>query len=253
MESAIYRGSIRHRRQTPGSHQFKYQVFMMYLDLAELEHVFDDSMLWSSGRPSLAWMRRQDYLSGEGSLDTEVRDRVAAQTGKRPTGPIRVLTNLRYFGYIINPITIFYCFDTDGQRLQALLLEVTNTPWHESSVYVLGCDPAHRKQRIGFDKTLHVSPFMPMDMHYHWYSNTPDKRLNVHLENHDGMGKVFDATLALERVEITGSSLRKTLLQHPFMTLKVVAGIYWQAARLYFGQRARFYSHPTNTAQENQA
>lgn len=253
MQSAIYRGTVRHRRSTPGTHQFQYQVFMMYLDLDELEHVFDGSRLWSSRCPAPAWMRRRDYLDGEGSLDTEVRDRVEEQTGTRPTGPIRVLTNLRYFGYIINPITIFYCFDADGERLRAMLLEVTNTPWKEKTVYVLSCDPTRSKQRISFEKALHVSPFMPMDMQYRWYGNTPDERLSVHLENYRDREKVFDATLALRRVEISGSSLRSTLFQYPFMTLKVVAGIYWQAARLYFSRRAQFYSHPHGPAQENQA
>lgn len=253
MQSAIYRGSVRHRRKTPGQHHFQYQVFMVYLDLAEMDHVFDGSRLWSCSRPTLAWMRREDYLDGHGKLDTEVRQRVEDETGSWPTGPIRVLTNLRYFGFIINPITVYYCFEEDGKHLQALLLEVTNTPWKEKTVYVLPCDPNRRKQRISFEKSLHVSPFMPMDMTYRWYSNTPDARLAIHLENYQAREKWFDATLALQRVEITGSTLRSTLLQHPFMTLKVVSAIYWQAAKLYFQRRASFFRHPLEKTQENQA
>ncbi len=247
MESAIYTGWVRHRRHCDASNIFSYQVFMMYLDLAELERVFAGSLLWSARRPALARFRRQDFLPGKPSLDETVRDRVEEETGRRPAGPVRLLANLRYFGHLINPISCYYCFNRDGSAVEAIVAEVTNTPWGESTSYVLPCDPHKKKQRIVFDKTLHVSPFLPMDLHYQWFSNTPGNRLLIHLENYRGTERVFDASVTLHRREINPASLRRILLRFPWMTLKVQAAIYWQAARLFFLKRVPFYDHPPHS------
>lgn len=244
MDSAIYTGWVRHRRHCDASNNFSYQVFMMYLDLAELDRVFAGSLLWSTQRPALARFRRDDFLPGKPSLDETVRDRVEQGTGCRPLGPVRLLTNLRYFGHLINPISCYYCFDEEGRALQAIVAEVTNTPWGERTSYVLPCDPGKKKQRIVFDKTMHVSPFLPMDLHYQWFSNLPGKTLLIHLENYRGSERMFDASVKLDRQEISPGSLRRTLLRFPWMTLKVRAAIYWQAARLFFVKRVPFYGHP---------
>lgn len=248
MHSAIYRGTVRHRRLGEPANSFRYGVFMMYLDLDELDAVFRGSWLWSTRRPSLAWFRRADFLAGADDLATAVRQRVAAATGHTPAGPIRVLTNLRYFGYIQNPITCYYCFAPGGAGLEYVVVEVTNTPWKQRVAYVLRCDPASDKQRIEFDKTLHVSPFMPMEMTYRWFGNTPGDKLQVHLESHRQGAKAFDATLQLAREEITPARLRGLLWRYPAMTVKVAAGIYWQAAKLFFIKRVRFYGNPHTQA-----
>jgi hypothetical protein len=249
MHSAIYTGKVRHRRHgTPGN-AFTYNVFMMYLDLAELDQVFAGSRLWSTTKPAIARFVRRDYLPGDPCLDTAVRNRVEQATGVRPDGPIRLLTNLRYFGYLINPISCFYCFDRDDQHLVAIVAEVTSTPWGERTSYVLPCDPMLNKQRIVFDKTMHVSPFLPMDVSYQWYSNNPGDKLMIHLENHRGGERIFDASVSFHREEITATSLRSTLWRFPWMTMKVHAAIYWQAMRLFFIKRVPFIGHPDNTTQ----
>jgi DUF1365 family protein len=247
MHSAIYRGTVRHRRFGTRQHSFQYDVFMMYLDLDELDQVFSGSWLWSSRYPAPAWFRRADYLSGPDDLGEAVRQTVADETGCRPDGPIRVLTNLRYFGYIQNPITCYYCFDRSDEAVETIVLEVTNTPWKKRITYVLPCDPGQDKQRIQFDKALHVSPFLPMNMCYHWYGNTPAQALRVQLANHQDDVKVFDASLMLTRTELTAGSLRRTLMRYPAMTLKVLAGIYWQAAKLFFIKRVKLHDNPHST------
>ena len=132
LKSAIYSGFVRHARHEPRRHRFSYRIFMMYLDLAELDHVFDRRWLWSARRPALAWFRRSDYLgSASVPLDEAVRSEAERLTGRRPSGPIRVLTHLRYFGYVQNPVTFYYCFAPDGDVVETILSEITNTPWGE--------------------------------------------------------------------------------------------------------------------------
>ncbi|MEH6549205.1 MAG: DUF1365 domain-containing protein [Pseudomonadales bacterium] len=243
MHSAIYKGTVGHCRYEPRAHKFAYQVFMMYLDLDELDTVFSSSRLWSVGKPALAWLKREDYLPGQESLIEAVRDRVEAEVGSRPVGPIRMLANLRYFGYIINPITCYYCFDATGQHVEYTVLEVTNTPWNQRHSYVLVCDPDRSEQRISFDKELHVSPFNPMNMVYQWSANQPDKTIGVCLENHLQDRCVFKATMSFKREPISSRSLRSILLSYPFMTIKVCAAIYWQALKLLI-RRVPPYPHP---------
>ena len=242
MHSALYTGSLRHRRFAPRAHAFRYRLFMAYLDLGELDEVFRGRWLWSTRRPALAWFRRADYL-GESArpLDEAVRERVAQETGLRPAGPIRLLTHLRMFGHCFNPVSFYYCFDASGARVEAILAEITNTPWNERHAYALraGSGPL----RFRFGKAFHVSPFMPMALEYDWRFSTPGPRLAVHMENRDAAGRLFDATLALERREIGAATLAGALARYPLMTVRVVAAIYWQALRLW-SRRMPFYAHP---------
>lgn len=241
-KSAIFEGTVRHRRLSPKPHEFSYQVFMMYLDLAELDRVFNGTRFWSARRCNLAWFRRSDYLlPEEPSLDTAVRRCVAEATGETITGPIRLLTNLRYFGYLINPISCYYCFD-DQENLRYIVAEVTNTPWHERIPYVIPCDPKQRHQSHSFAKQMHVSPFMPMDMTYRWQSRTPGTSISIHLQNWKDGEEAFNATVGLRRLEITPRTLNRLLLRHPFMTAKVGLAIYWQAMKLLW-KRTPFFGH----------
>lgn len=247
MHSALYSGLLRHRRFAPRGHEFSYRLFMVYVDLAELQEVFRGRWLWSAARPAVAWLRRRDYLGDPSvSLDTAVRDRVAAETGKRPEGPIRMLTHLRYFGIGFNPVTFYYCFDRADRRVQFIVAEITNTPWNERHAYVLPDVGPAPILRYRLDKQFHVSPFMPMELSYDWRFSQPGARLSVHMEDLQEDRKIFDATLTLQRREISGATLASALIAFPFMTARVVGAIYWQALRLWL-KRIPFHSHPQRT------
>lgn len=243
MESALYEGSLRHRRLVPVPHDFTYPVTLAWLDLSELDRVFRGRWFWSTARPSLAWWRRSDYLGpAEVPIDEAVRARVERELGFRPRGPIRLLTQLRTFGIGFNPVSFYYCYDAGGHAVEAVVAEITNTPWGERHAYALR-RPEGGKLRFRFDKRFHVSPFMPMDQGYDWRFSEPGPRLAVHMTNLHAGAPVFDATLRLRRREIGTASLAATLARFPFAPLRVLAAIYWQALRLW-AKGVPFHPHP---------
>jgi uncharacterized protein len=260
MHSAIYRGSLRHRRFAPRAHAFTYPLFLVYLDLAELDAVFGGRWLWSTQRTALARFDRKDHFGDpQVPLDTAVRDLVDSRTGRRPTGPIRLLTHLRYFGYCFNPVSFYYCFDPSGEDVEVVVAEVTNTPWGETHCYVLhqpAMDIPQRYRRYTSRKSHHVSPFMPMDLSYDWGFGPPGEQLNVHMMLHDPViplgGKIFDATLSLKRAPITGPALASALLRFPLMTLQVILSIHWQALKLWL-KGVPVHTHPDKSAQATSA
>lgn len=245
MHSRIYKGWVSHRRAAPKQHRFRYRLFMLYLDLAELPQLFDTTPFWSARRRAPAWFKRSDYLgAADRPLDQEVRDLVQARSGVRPTGPIRLLTHLRYFGYCMNPVSFYYCFDPTGNRLQTIVAEITNTPWKERHQYVLNVDDnAGNIKRFNFEKDFHVSPFLPMDMSYDWSFNEPVERLFVHMQNHRNGEQIFDATLAMKAQPISTGALLQALLTFPLITVKVIVAIHWQALRLWL-KHTPVYDHP---------
>lgn len=250
LASAVYEGWVRHRRHAPRPHAFAYRMAQLYLDLDELQQVFAPRWLWSLDRGNLAQFRRSDYLAPhDRPLVDAVRDRVAHQLGRRPEGPIRLLTHLRYAGYVFNPVSFYYCFQPDGTTLDAVVAEITNTPWRERHSYVLPVREGIRRGdrwEWGFDKTFHVSPFLPMDCSYRWRFSTPADDLHVHMQVLHAHKRAFDATLLLQRRPVSGASLARVLWRYPLMTAQVVGGIHWQALRLWL-KRIPVHDHPSLT------
>ncbi|MGD8396073.1 MAG: DUF1365 domain-containing protein [Candidatus Eiseniibacteriota bacterium] len=251
--SCIYTGTVRHRRHAPVRNAFTYGLYMMYLDLGELPTLFDRFPGWSARRPAPAWFRRADHL-GDPSvpLDTAVRDLVEHRLGRRPEGPIRLLTHLRYLGYCFNPLSVYYCYDREARHVETLVAEVTNTPWGERHHYVLD-DSANLgtagTKRFRLGKRFFVSPFMDMDVDYDWRFVMPGRQLVIHMDNAKPDGSFFDATMVLERRALTAANLARVLVRHPLMTLEVIAAIHWQALKLV-AKRCPTCVHPRPPADD---
>ncbi|MHC5064652.1 MAG: DUF1365 domain-containing protein [Planctomycetota bacterium] len=248
MKSAIYRGRVEHARHAPMSHRFGYRLYMLYIDLAELDDLFDKRWLWSRERANFASFYRADYLGDpKQPLREAVLDEVERALGRRPTGAVRMLTQPRCFGLSFNPVSFYYCFD-EADQVEAVLAEITNTPWNERHRYVVGRDDK-KVLASRFGKDFHISPFMPMNQEHDWLFAPPGEELTVRMHNLERGDRVFDANLQMERLPWTGKELAKTLVLHPFISLKVLFGIYFQALRLKL-KGAPYFAHPAQAVKE---
>ena len=245
--SCLYEGTIRHRRFAVRRYEFSHRLALAYVDLDELPELLRGRLIarW----PGPLRFRRRDYLGDPAvPLRDAVADTVQAKTGVRPHGPIRVLTHLRSFGHCFNPVSFYYCLDASGENFEAVLAEVTNTPWGERHSYVLGAEP-HTPGVLtgGLDKALHVSPFMGMDHRYAWRLHPPAQTLSVHIESHRAGSLAFDATLALRRHELTRASAARLAVRYPLATVRVLALIYAHAVRLRL-RGISVHPHPRDRA-----
>ena len=248
--SCLYQGLVWHRRNSPKNNEFTYQVYLHYLDLDELDQVFNSqpaagakSRWWQKYWP-LTQFRPRDYFDGKSDdLSSAVRSWIEGRGYPRPAGPIKMLANIRMFGYIINPITCYYVFADDGKTLEYVIAEVTNTPWEERIQYLLPVTDESGDLETRFDKNMHVSPFNPMDMQYRWRSNSPGDTLFVGIDNWRNGEEVFNASLRLSRIPLTVRNKRRLVVTYPWMTAKVAIAIYWQALKL-FVKRVPLYGHP---------
>jgi len=237
--SALFTGVVHHQRYEVAAHGFNYPLYMLAIDLDEIEQL-EKSLRWfASERFAPFSFRRSDYLKqgpAQGPLKSAVIEKVSALGGHTDTiDRVLLLGQVRCFGLYFSPVNFFFCFD--GEQALYMLAEVHNTPWNETHCYLVDIDnPAATPKRF------HVSPFMDLDMQYHWRIDWSPQRIMVHIENWRDQ-KVFDATLSLQRQALTSRSLFTTLKQWPMMTLSILRAIYWQALKLFI-KRVPYHSHP---------
>lgn len=245
-ESALYRGKVRHRRFQPRRHAFQMPLFMLWLKVDEIDRIL--SHFWQLGSSRLSWgrFRRADYIGDEGTdIASAVRQKISDLSGKSLDslgGEVFMLCQLRYLGVYFSPLNLYYLRQEGEYRY--LLAEVSNTPWNERHYYLLDAQNPQPHAKM-----FHVSPFNPMEQSYHWRLTAPDRRHRgcaVHIESRaldSGEARIFDATLALRRLPLNQSELSRVLLRTPAQTVAVLAGIYWQAIKLW-RKRLPLYPHP---------
>ncbi len=245
MDSSIYVGTLRHRRFRPVRHEFTYPLFMAFLDIDRLPELMSVSPFTAYNRWSWASYHERDHF---GDPDKTLRDRVLQDAKSNNVdlaeGRIFLLTHLRYLGYNFNPVSFFYSYDHEG-RLQAVLAEVNNTFGETHNYWLNPAEhrPGTKSLRYRFPKTFHVSPFMKMEQEYEWTFTPPSERLISQSITHENGVAIFDSTLKMERREWSRAELHRTLAQYPWVTLKVIAAIHWEAVKLLL-KRVPVVSHP---------
>jgi len=231
---AIYEGTVRHRRSVPTPSEFTPKLFLAYLDVDALPGSLDRLPLWSARRWAPVRFRPRDFFDGSGRpLGAAVRDLVQGRLGRRPTGPIHLLAQLRTFGWLFNPLAVYYCWAADGETLDTIVLEVTNTPWGQRHWYVL--DARGDTTTSTTAKAMHVSPFLPMDLDYRITWTVPGADLHLRIDVRRDDAAIFDADLSMRRTTVDRWRAVTVLARYPMLPLRVSAGIYAKAARLLAG------------------
>jgi DUF1365 family protein len=254
MVSALYEGTVWHDRREPTRHRFNRPWSAPLIDLRELDEVMARSRLWSTHFGPV-WFRRADYHGDPAvPLTVAVADTVHRKLGRRPSTHIELLAQVRTFGWCANPIAVYWCYD-EADALDAVMLEVTNTPWHERHTYVLDRHDAvvspDGTQSWSFDKAMHVSPFLAMDYRYDLTLTRANGALRLRLDvrgrdpiGHQGVGSdgiALSAGIEAVALPLDAAHMRADLWRHPLQPLTVSAGIYAHAARLW---RKRVPVHP---------
>ena len=250
LRSSLYEGTIGHKRRIDVQHGFSQPIVLAYLDLDELDTAFAAHPLWSTRRPAPVRFRRSD-MHGDPSwpLAAAVRATLAAELGAAPAGPVRVLTHLRHWAWTFNPISFYFAFDESGTHVEAVLAEVTNTPWHERRAYALTAPSPIEAEATGirFAKDLHVSPFMDLALdHVLRFTPPGEDRLVVEMDDErrdEGSEVVFSARMVLSRLPLDRASMGHVLRHHHLPAHRVSAGIHLNALRLW-RQGAPFRRHP---------
>ncbi|CAM9397940.1 unnamed protein product [Chrysoparadoxa australica] len=288
--TALYIGRVWHSRYHPKPHKFTYPIFYCAVDLDELDSAIPWSIwpLASSKWPALARFEKGDHFKGADDglsslpLAERVRQMVEKAAGKRPSGPIMLLTHLTYLGYCFNPVSFYYVFSEESSasgnangneanvlhkpRVETIVGEVSNTPWLEMHSYVLTAgvegvevvkgvsrdnstvekpkDEGMEGLRFKFPKQFHVSPFMGMDYTYDWSFSQPGKGSDLWVRNSmfQGEKRCFDAKLRLERIPFTASNIMWCLAAYPAYCAWVQVLIHFEAFKLFM--KVPFYPHP---------
>ena len=241
---AIYQGIIIHQRSSPKKHSFTYKTNMLYLDLDKIKEAFSDNFFWSYNKPNFASFYRSDFYGEKNkTIKKSIQTLLLKKINLNHKGKIFLLTTIRFFGYSFNPVSFYYCFD-ETEKIQAIVTHITNTPWKEKYAYVHDCRNNSSMSKIfKFEKSFHVSPFMPMDINYNWVFTSPKDFLYVSMDNLLKNKLIFNATLKMTKRAWTAYTLNKILFLSIPMSIKAIILIYFNALILFI-KKVKFYPHP---------
>lgn len=231
-QSALYSGDVMHHRLRPKEHRLSYSVFYLLLDLDEVDALADTLPFFSHNRFNLFSLYDRDYGDGTAVPLRETVEEHLRDAGIETGGTIRLLTMPRILGYAFNPISVYFCHRPDTS-LCAIFYEVSNTFGQRHNYLVAvppGALPPIRQESC---KSLYVSPFLGADMAYSFVVTPPGERLAISVTGRDAQGPLIIAKLAAERQPLTNASLARHFITYPLLTLKVIAGIHWEALLLW--------------------
>ncbi|MCL5047803.1 MAG: DUF1365 domain-containing protein [Firmicutes bacterium] len=249
--NGIYFGKVRHRRMVEPVNEFSYKTALFFLEISGADITWEAQRILGRWPKLLIRFRAGDYMPESPlPLEDSVRQLVLERTGTYPRGRIFLLTNIRTANWNFNPISVYYVFSdtTTSQSLDAVVMEVNNTPWNERTYYVM-TTPGSRYTKHLFDKKMHVSPFLPMDLSYDVIATCPGKRLSLRFVLSKEGKKTFDADLWLKFAELNHANIAKIFSKGYLTPIKTSLAIYRQAVSLKL-RGAKWYRHPNKLRQD---
>ena len=231
METCIYKGFVTHRRFKPLRHYFSYKTFSILFDLTELEDLHKKIGIFSFNRFNIFSFYNKDHGSRDGNdLNEWVKINLKKYNLNFNVSKIKLLCFPRVFGYVFNPLSIFYCYE--GNVLKAILYEVKNT-FNEQHTYVFPVNNCSKIITQQCNKKFYVSPFIKMDTFYNFRLTEPDESIRILIKQTDKIGKVLVACQVGKKQSISLKQLLLNFLTHPMMTFKIIVSIHYEALRLW--------------------
>ena len=231
--SCIYSGFVTHRRFKPKRHFFSYKTFSLLIDLQEIKNLEKKIKFFSYNKFNILSFYDIDHGPRDGSsLSDWVKKTLLKSKITIGSGTIKLLCYPRFFGYVFNPLSIFYCYD-DSLNLRAILYEVKNT-FNEQHTYVFSTSPSSNLILHKCNKKFYVSPFIEMETFYNFRLLKPEKKINVLIKQSDEKGLLLIARQVGEKLDLTSKNLFFEFVKHPLMSIKVISAIHFEAFRLWF-------------------